>query len=102
MIAFNAGEIRNQLINNGIGVSGALKIEDDFQAVFFLDIIGGTSITIKDNDGNTIYTIASAEKLIEPIRSDYGFDIAGTNLNFRYSRVTVMKDADNIGPHTMP
>jgi hypothetical protein len=95
-IPFNIQKIRSLLISDGITHAGALAISDDANAVYFISDTSGTSITLKDNAGKTLYDAVNAPLSGDPIRFDKGFDISGTKLTFKYVRVTVMADADNI------
>jgi hypothetical protein len=65
--------------NNMVILSGTNQEFIQSGGVFFLDYLTGTSVTIKDGDGNTIVSGLSNFALSEsPIRCDNGISITGT------------------------
>ena len=90
MIAYNAGEIRNAVLTDGIIRAGASIAESDDNAVFFVSDVWAstTDIVVKDAAGTTLISGIGSQSFYVPLKLRGGFTITGTDLSIRFIRVT--------------
>ena len=80
-------DILYAVANDQIINAGAMEVENE-SSVYFITAIFGTSITLKNVDGDTIITGVGGQNLHFPyLRLDGGFNITGTNLTVVFAEI---------------
>lgn len=86
---WNERDVRHNSFNQQEFQSGTSIVIDEPGTTFFIFIVIGTTVTIKDADGNTMFIIAATTQFEHPpLRVENGFQVtSGSSATVGYFRI---------------